>query len=286
MKIGFIGMGIMGVPMALHLHKANYEVMVYNRSIEKTLPLQEAGAKVAGDLEALASFADIIILMLSDHHAIEESLFSEQGLLSHHSHIQTIINMSTVSPEYSKNLAEKLKQYQLNLIDAPVSGSKKPAQEGQLVILASGEEEQIKTLEPMFLTMGKKVIYCGEAGQGSAMKMAINLLLGTMMTGLAEALTLGEKSGLKTETLLEVILAGPLSCDLFKIKKDMLLHKDYPPQFPLKHITKDLGLIMDTADQVQANVPVGHSIFQLYQQAMQENLGEADFAAIKKVLEG
>jgi 3-hydroxyisobutyrate dehydrogenase-like beta-hydroxyacid dehydrogenase len=135
------------------------------------------------------------------------------------------------------------------------------------------------------LTMGKKVVYCGPVPMGSKMKLAINLLLGAMMEALTEALNFAEKMGIDRGLYLDTVLAGPLGCGLFSIKKEMLLQGQYPTQFPLKHMLKDLRFALQEADSQGAALPVGHSIFQLYRQALGRGLGEEDFAAIKKVLE-
>jgi 3-hydroxyisobutyrate dehydrogenase-like beta-hydroxyacid dehydrogenase len=165
------------------------------------------------------------------------------------------------------------------------SGSKKPAIEGSLIILAGGEADQINALEPLFLTMGKKVIYCGEAGKGSAMKMTINLLLALMIEGLCESLNLAQLLNLDTDLVLDSILAGHLGCGLFNLKSDMLKQNDFPVQFPLKHMTKDLRFVLQTADEAGAAVPAGHAVYQLYRQGVGLGNGDLDFAAVKRTLE-
>ncbi|MBP1741613.1 MAG: 3-hydroxyisobutyrate dehydrogenase, partial [Deltaproteobacteria bacterium] len=183
------------------------------------------------------------------------------------------------------HLFERLKARSIVALDAPVYGSKKPAEEGALVILAGGPQAKVKETEPLLLSMGKKVVYCGEAGQGSSMKMVVNLLLSIMATGLAEAVNLGQKCGLSTETVLETVLSGPTQCPLFEFKKPMLLSDNYGAQFALKHMAKDIRFILQTADETGAAVPTGHVVFQLYRAAMGRGLSEKDYAAVKKVIE-
>lgn len=283
-KIGFIGMGIMGQPMASNILKAGYELMVYNRTKDKTKPLKEAGALVSETPAELARWADVIILMLTGPEAIDAILYGDDGVLSANPSGKTIINMSTVSPSYTVTLNERLKESKAILIDAPVSGSRKPAEEGTLIILASGHQQTVSELESLFLSMGKKVVYCGEAGKGSAMKMMINLLLGIMMEGLAESINFGQKAGLSVDKMLDVVLSGPLSCGLFNLKTEMMKNDEFPPQFPLKHMLKDLRFVLQTADEKGAAVPVGHTIFQLYRQAAGHGLSDNDFASIKRIL--
>jgi 3-hydroxyisobutyrate dehydrogenase-like beta-hydroxyacid dehydrogenase len=285
MKVAFIGLGIMGQPMAKNVAKKGYPSIVYNRTAEKALPLKEAGAVVAGSPKEAAKGADVIILMLTGPEAVDQVLDGPQGVLAALDAGKTIVNMSTVPPSYSRHLCERLKSRSVVAIDAPVYGSKKPAEEGSLVILAGGPQAKVKEMEPLLLSMGKKVVYCGEAGQGSSMKMVVNLLLSIMATGLAEAVNLGQKCGLSTETILETMLSGPTQCPLFEFKKPMLLSDNYGAQFPLKHMAKDMRFILQTADETGAAVPTGHVVFQLYRAAVGRGLSDKDYAAVKKVIE-
>ncbi|UCD65364.1 MAG: NAD(P)-dependent oxidoreductase [Deltaproteobacteria bacterium] len=284
-KIGFIGMGIMGQPMAENILKSGYELMAYNRTKEKAQALTDKGGIVVSTPAELTEWADVIILMLTGPEAIDAVLYAEQGILSAQPADKIIINMSTVSPSYTRNLKKCLEPSNISFIDAPVSGSKKPAIEGSLIILAGGEADQINALEPLFLTMGKKVIYCGEAGKGSAMKMTINLLLALMIEGLCESLNLAQLLNLDTDLVLDSILAGHLGCGLFNLKSDMLKQNDFPVQFPLKHMTKDLRFVLQTADEAGAAVPAGHAVYQLYRQGVGLGNGDLDFAAVKRTLE-
>jgi 3-hydroxyisobutyrate dehydrogenase-like beta-hydroxyacid dehydrogenase len=284
-KIGFIGMGIMGQPMAANILKAGFDLMVYNRTKEKTETLAGVGALVADTPAAVSDWADVIIFMLTGPEAIDAMVYGEKGLLSAQRSGKVVINMSTVSPAYSRTLENYLQPGGLLFIDAPVSGSKKPAIEGSLIILAGGPRELVNRLEPLFLSMGQKVIYCGEAGQGSAMKMTVNLLLAIMMEGLCESLNMSQQLKLETGLVLDTILAGPLGCGLFRLKNDMLRHNDFQVQFPLKHMAKDLRFVLQTADETGAAVPAGHAVFQLYRQGVGLGNGDLDFAAVKKTLE-
>lgn len=284
-KIGFVGMGIMGQPMAANIRNAGYEIMVYNRTKEKTLPLAEAGALIADTPANVIDWADIVIFMLTGPEALDAMIYGENGILSAQGPSKVVINMSTVSPAYTRTLANHLQSVGFFFIDAPVSGSKKPAIEGSLIILAGGRKELVKKLEPLFLTMGQKVVYCGDIGQGSAMKMTINLLLAVMMEGLCESLNMAQQLKLETDLVLDTILAGPLGCGLFRLKNEMLQQNNYPVQFPLKHMTKDLRFVLQSADEAGAAIPAGHAVFQIYRQGIGLGNGDLDFAAVKKTLE-
>jgi 3-hydroxyisobutyrate dehydrogenase-like beta-hydroxyacid dehydrogenase len=284
-KTGFLGMGIMGRAMAENILKAGYELMVFNRTPEKTAALSEAGARVAASQKEIADWAEIIIIMVTDMEAIDDLLSGVQGLLAGEIADKTVINMSTVSPHDSKKLAERLQNYSATFIDAPVSGSKTAAEEGELIILAGGPKEKITELEPLFLSMGKKVVYCGDTGQGNSMKMTVNLLLGIMMEGLCEAVNFGQTCGLSVEAMFDTILSGTLACPLFHLKAEMLRDNFFPPQFPLKYMAKDLRFALDVAEENGAAIPVGRTITHLFNQALAESLDDMDFAVVKKVLE-
>jgi len=282
--IGFIGIGIMGEAMAGNILKHGHSLVIYNRDSEKTDALREKGALVAGKPSLVADAADVIILMLTGEEAVDAVLHGEDGLLAGECADKVVINMSTVPAHCSRAWAALLAENGATLIDAPVSGSKVPAEQGTLVILAGGLEEVVHEQEPLLLCMGKRVIYCGPIGSGSSMKLSINLLLGIMMEGIAEAVHLAESSGLATETLLEAISAGPLACTLFQLKEQMLMTGSYPPQFPFRHMAKDMQFVLAAAEENGTHLPLGSELAKLYSPATDASLMDLDFAAVKTLL--
>jgi 3-hydroxyisobutyrate dehydrogenase-like beta-hydroxyacid dehydrogenase len=285
-KVGFMGLGIMGAAMANNVHRAGFPLMVYNRSADKAEQFAELGVGVASSPRSLTNATDVIILMVTGPEAIDGLLFGPDGAAESLNDQKTLINMSSVSPAYTRELAKKLAPTAAAFIDAPVSGTKKPAEEGILLILAAGEKAKVEEVTPILETMGKKVIYCGAAGQGSMMKMTINLLLGLMMAGFSEAVHYGLTGGLTLDTILDAVLSGPLSCGLYQVKSQMIKDNDFPAQFPLKHMTKDAKFIIDTAYDTGAPAPLGHLLLHLYRLGVSKGLGDHDFAAIAKVMEG
>jgi 3-hydroxyisobutyrate dehydrogenase-like beta-hydroxyacid dehydrogenase len=283
-KVGFAGMGIMGKPMALNAAKAGFDVTVYNRT--RPLPDSVPGLAIAETPLDLARACDVVTLMLTGPEAIDAVAFGENGLAGELGQGKTVINMSTVSPAYAATLAERVTATGAAFVDAPVSGSKIPAQQGTLVILAGGPKDAVDALEPLLLSMGRKVVYCGEAPMGTMMKMSVNLLLAAMMEGLSEMLTFGRAGGLSSEAMLDVVLSGPLACDLFKVKEPLFRQDSFMAQFPLKHMAKDLKFVADTAVTLRCPAPSAFTSLQLYNQGMSKGLGELDFAAVVKVLEG
>ena len=284
-KIGFLGLGIMGQAMAANILKAGHPLMVYNRTPEKTEPLAQLGAGVASTPEHLAQATEVIIAMVTGPEALDNLLWGPEGAAGAFNDKKIFIDMSSVSPRYTRELAERLAPTRVTFIDAPVSGTKKPAEEGTLVILAGGQEDKIKELEPLLLTMGKKVIYCGGVGQGSMMKMFINLLLGIMMAGFAECLNFGRLGGLNFEAMLDTVASGAMNAPMFQVKAANLREKNYPTAFPFKHLAKDAKFVVDTAYETGAPVPLGQMLLHLYRLGVAQGWGDEDISAIAKVME-
>ena len=227
-KIGFIGLGTMGLPMAQNIHKAGYALGVYNRTESRAELFREKGATVFHTPWEVAENSDIIIIMVTGPDDLLEIISSIKEVLSAG---KIIINMSTVSYEATREAASLAKSKWCQFLDAPVSGSKGPAENAGLVILAGGEENLVVECSPLLLTMGNKVIHCGEIGAGTMMKLMINMLLGNMMSAFAEALTFGRKVGLKADDILETIESGALNCPLFKLKAKISSNRILPRLF-------------------------------------------------------
>lgn len=284
MNIAFLGQGIMGRPMSLNLLKAGHSVKVWNRNPDKCADAVEAGASQARTPQEAAQSAEAVILMLTGPEACDKVLFGSQGAAGGLKSGNTVINMSTVPPAFSLDLARRLKQTGANFLDAPVAGSRKPAEDATLLVLAGGDAQVVERMQPAFGAMSKRTIHCGPIGTGSTMKMANNLLLGVMIAGLAEAIGLGVKGGLGMETILEVLRSGPMANALFAMKEDMFRQGEFPAQFPLKHMAKDLRFAAQTASDAFAQTPTLNTVLNLYEKALNQGLADNDFAAIAKLL--
>lgn len=283
-RIGFIGMGIMGQPMALNLVKGGHDVTVFNRTRNKTEPLAAAGARVADTPAGAAENADVLILMVTGPGAVDGLLGEPGGVMAENAAPGLLVNMSTVPPGYSRELSGRLEQAGIPFLEAPVAGTRKPAETGELVILTGGDGTRAADLEPIFMTMGKKVIHCGEIGKASAMKLTLNLLLGVMMEGIGEALNFGKKAGLSQEMILNAVLAGPLGCPLFTTKSEAFKADDFPPQFPFRHMLKDLRFVLDTARETDTATPACGAVAGVFERGMEMDLGDLDMAAVIRVL--
>lgn len=276
LKIGWIGLGNMGNPMVQNLLKAGYKVAVYNRSKDKESPLLTLGASAAASPAELIKNCDVVITMLSNDAAVKEVFENQDGLLTSSNPGKLIINMSTVAPDTSRYLAEKCLNHELNFIDAPVSGSVKPAQDGTLVILVGATKANFEIAKPIFDVLGKIAIHVGEAGVASSAKLAINYLLGLNLQGLAETILFAEKNGVAKEDMLSIINEGACGNGITKIKGPSIINDSYPAAFALKHLVKDLGLAKDAG----LDSPLIHPLYDSYFKAQKEGLGDQDVMAI------
>ncbi|WP_151697611.1 NAD(P)-dependent oxidoreductase [Weizmannia acidilactici] len=284
MKIGWIGLGHMGSPMAKRILNAKFELFVYNRTQSKTEELASSGATVCTSPQEIAEKADVIVTMLTDNAAVEEVLRAENGILSGLSEGKTVIDMSTVSPDDSVRFAEWVKAKGGHFMDAPVSGSVQPAKEGNLVILVGGEKEQVDVCRPIFDVLGKTVIHFGENGKGSAAKLSINLLLGLIIQGASEALLLGEKLGLKKENIIEMISASACNTPIFQMKKNAFLNETFPAAFMLELMSKDLGLAKAEIEKNAMSLPLAGAVEETYRNAKANGAGKEDVAAVYREL--
>jgi 3-hydroxyisobutyrate dehydrogenase len=276
LKLGWIGLGNMGNPMAKNLLKAGFELEVFNRSRYKEQDLLESGATSAASIPELIQACDVVITMLSNDDAVKEVFESANGLLSQDNPEKLIINMSTVSPETSRYLAKICAARQVRFIDAPVSGSVKPAQDGNLVILVGASDEDYLLAKPIFNVLGKVSIPVGEPGKASSAKLAINYLLGLNLQGLAETIIFAEKNGVRKEDMLSIINEGACGNGITNIKTTSILNDSYPAAFALKHLVKDLRL----AKEAGLDSPLINPLYKSYETAQKEGLGDEDVMAI------
>ncbi|HXP97734.1 MAG TPA: NAD(P)-dependent oxidoreductase [Telmatospirillum sp.] len=276
-KIGWIGLGHMGVPMVTNLSKAGYPVTVYNRTRAKAEAL---GVPMADTSAALAASVEVIITMLADDASQEEVLFGKNGVAEGLSAGQTVINMGTISPAASRAHAKRLQDAGVHVLDAPVSGSTKPAADGTLVILVGGERAVFERHQPIFDVLGKRSFYFGDHGQGANAKLAINMMLGLTLQALAEAMVLGTESGLDRDSLLEMIGETAVASPIIAMKTPAIRANAFPAAFPLKHMAKDFGLAVEAAKAVGAELPITRQAAESFAKAQDNGLGDADIMAI------
>ncbi|HUB59409.1 MAG TPA: NAD(P)-dependent oxidoreductase [Puia sp.] len=279
-RIGWIGLGNMGTPMVKNLVRGGFGVTVYNRTAAKAAPLAEAGAKVAASAAALWEVADILITMVADDAALQ-AIYAG-GLLAGARAGKMVIDMSTVSPATSRELAGELAAKGVDYLDAPVAGSVKPAEMGQLVIMVGGKKETYESALPIFAKLGKASFLMGGHGAGNAAKLAINTLLAFNMQGLAEAVLFAAEKGIRPESLLAVIGESAVANGVTKMKTANIVEDNYGAAFALKHLAKDLRLALGQGMHTPGAIAVHDS----FQQALSAGWGEKDMAAIYPYLAG
>lgn len=279
-EVGWAGLGNMGTPMSKNVLRAGFSLTVFNRTKEKELPLVEAGATSVESLGQLAKKCDIIITMVSDDEAAKQMYLGENGILADNNPGKLAIDMSTVSPATSRYLAECCLQKGLDFIDAPVSGSVKPAQDGTLIIMAGGTQQAYERAKPVFDVISKVSMHLGNNGAGTSAKLAINYLLGLNLQGLAETVLFARENGIKTEDMLTIINEGACGNGITKIKSSNILNDNFDAAFALKHLTKDLRL----AGEQGLKTPLFSPLNQSYHDALQQGMGEEDCMAIYKYL--
>ncbi|MET3981281.1 3-hydroxyisobutyrate dehydrogenase [Mucilaginibacter sp. UYP25] len=279
-KIGWIGLGLMGNPMSQQLLKAGYPVTVYNRSKDKEAELKEQGATTASTPKELLQQNDVVIIMVTDDKAINEIFTGEDGLLKADVSDKIVINMSTVSPAISKQMAALCNEQGNQYLDAPISGSVKQAETAQLVIMAGGGAEVFEKVKPILETIGKLAINVGKAGAGNAAKLAINTLLSFYTQGLAEAVILAKNNGIPPEVLLNLLGNAAIANPYTKLKGEAIVNDNFKAAFSLKNILKDLKLSRD----IGLTTPLGEAALKTFE-AASENFGDEDLIAIYKYLD-
>lgn len=281
MKIGFIGLGIMGSRMAANLLRKGHDLVVYNRTKEKARPLVDQGALLAGSPAELAKHVNIVFTMLSKPDAVAET-----ALLGKHALLETLskgslwADCSTVNPSFSKLMANEAKARGIHFLDAPVAGSKAPAEQGQLLFFVGGEKGDVDAVRPFFEAMGKAVHHIGGHGMGSAMKMVNNILLSTAMSAFSEALVLGEALGIPKNTMFDTLAASPVTAPFLNLKRPKIERGDFSVEFPLQWAHKDLQLAAETAYETGVALPTAGVVKELFALAVRDGLGEQDFSAI------
>lgn len=283
-EFGFIGLGIMGSAMAKNLLKAGFKVTVWNRSAGKADELALLGARVAATPAEVAATCPITFAMLADPAAAEAVCFGDGGVLEGIGEGRGYVDMSTVDAETSSRIAAAIEQNGGRFLEAPVSGSKKPAEDGTLIILAAGDRSLYDEALPALEKMGKKILFLGETGNGARMKLVVNMVMGGMMTVFCEGLSLAEKSGLKSSDLLDVLDSGAVANPMFKLKGAQVLRDDYTVAFPLKHMQKDLRLAVALGDSVGQPLVSAAVANEAFKKAKAVGLSDEDFSAVFKVI--
>ena len=284
MKIGFIGMGIMGKPMALNLLKAGYDVTVSNRNMAKCEPVVAAGAKPGSYIE-VAESCDVVITMLPNGPQVKAVMLGEKGVAAHMKPGSTFIDMSSINPVDSKELCAEVGKYGVEMLDAPVSGGEPKAIDGTLSIMVGGKQEVFDKYKEMLGAMGSSVVRCGEVGAGNTTKLANQIIVACNIQALAEALTLAQKAGVDPNLVFDAIKGGLAGSTVMNAKAPMMIAGNDKPGFKIDLHIKDLNNALDCAHSVGAPVPMTASVQEILQWMHNHEGGNKDHSAIAQYYE-
>jgi 2-hydroxy-3-oxopropionate reductase len=283
--VGFIGLGIMGKPMAKNLMEAGYELVVHNRSPEKAEELAAEGATAAGSPREVAEGCDVVITMLPDSPQVEEVLAGEGGVFEGVREGALIVDMSTISPVVTESLAASAKEKGASLLDAPVSGGDVGAIEGTLSIMVGGDEADFERAKPLFDVMGKTVTHVGPTGAGQVTKAANQIVVALTIEAVSEALVLGSKGGVSPEKILDVLGGGLAGNKVMEVKREKFLSHTFDPGFRSELHHKDLGIALAAGREYGVALPVTAVVDQMLLTMRRKGWGGEDHSALLRIIE-
>jgi 2-hydroxy-3-oxopropionate reductase len=284
-RVGFVGLGIMGKPMATNLMDAGYKLTVHNRSPEKALELGEAGASVANSPKELAENTDIIITMLPDSPQVSEVVAGEGGVLEGITGGSLIVDMSTISPVLTEELSEAVKEKGASMLDAPVSGGDVGAIEGTLSIMVGGEEADFHRAKPLFEAMGKTITHVGPVGAGQVTKAANQVVVALTIEAVCEALVLGSAGGVAPEKILDVLSGGLAGNKVMEVKREKFLSHEFEPGSKVEFHRKDLGIALAAGREYGVVLPVTAVVYQMFEALIARGRGGWDHSALLTLVE-
>jgi 2-hydroxy-3-oxopropionate reductase len=285
-KVGFIGLGIMGGPMAKNLMEASKELVLYNRTREKADELAKDGnADVAKSPREVAEGSDIIFTMLPDSPQVREVLTGGDGVLEGLKEGALVVDMSTISPVVTEELAEKVKEKGASMLDAPVSGGDVGAIEGTLSIMVGGKEEDFGRANPLFDVMGKTVVHVGGPGSGQTVKASNQIVVALVIEAVSEALVLSSKAGVNTAKVIEVLSGGLAANKVMEVKRDKLLNCEFEPGGKVESHRKDLGIALDSGREYGVALPVTALVNEMFGALVAKGRSGWDHSALITLVE-
>jgi 2-hydroxy-3-oxopropionate reductase len=285
-KVGFIGLGIMGRPMAKNLMEAGYELVLQNRSPEKAEELAEEGnATAAGSPREVAEACDLVITMLPDSPDVEAVVAGGDGVLEGIREGALLVDMSTISPVVTEELSEKVREKGASMLDAPVSGGDVGAIEGALSIMVGGSEDDFERARPLFDVMGKVATHVGPTGAGQVVKACNQIVVALTIEAVSEALVLGSRGGVAPEKLVEALSGGLAGSAVMEAKKEKFFSHDFEPGFRIELHHKDLGIALAAGREYGVALPVTAIVDQMLEASMAKGRGDRDHSALLTLLE-
>ncbi|MFF4959764.1 NAD(P)-dependent oxidoreductase [Streptomyces sp. NPDC001222] len=285
MYIGFIGLGVMGQPMALRLARSGTPLVVWNRTPARTEPLRAAGAEVAADPAEVFARAEIVILMLADDLAIDATLGRGTPDFAARVAGRVVVHMGTTSPGYSRDLDAEVRAAGGRYVEAPVSGSRVPAENGQLVAMLAGDAAAVDVVRPLLAPLCRETFVCGAAPNALVMKLSVNLFLITLVTGLSEAYHFADRHGLDRKLFLDVLDAGPMASGVSRMKAPKLLERDFAVQAAAHDVLKNNRLVAEAARAAGLASPLLDVCHVLFDETVTLGHGSEDMVAVLRAIE-
>ncbi|HXX43633.1 MAG TPA: NAD(P)-dependent oxidoreductase [Candidatus Acidoferrales bacterium] len=280
--VGFIGLGLMGKPMAQNVLRAGFPLVVWNRTRVKAEELVRAGAKLAATPRETAAQCDVLITIVSDPPALEDVLWGAHGALDGLRGGSLLIDSSTVSPEMARRLGGGCANRHVDFLDAPVTGGTWGAEKGELVFMIGGKAEVLERAKPVLETMGKRFFLLGPNGAGQTVKLGMNLLLALEVNAFAEALALVTTAGVPAERLVEVMQSSMGRSPLLDVKAPLMLKREFPASFPLRLMHKDIRLALELAKEYGVALPAGTAAYATYSAVKDSSTDDPDFSAVAR----
>lgn len=285
MCTGFVGLGVMGLPMALNLARAGVPLLVWNRTPARCEPLRAAGADVAASPADVFERAGVVILMLADETAVDAVLGRGTPDFTARVAGRVVVHMGTTSPEYSGGLQDDIRAAGGRYVEAPVSGSRVPAEQGQLVAMLAGDTDAVGAVRPLLAPLCRETFDCGPVPGALLMKLSVNLFLITLVTGLAEAFHFADRHGLDRRRFLDVLDAGPMASAVSRVKAPKLLARDFAVQAAAKDVLKNNQLVADAARKACLASPLLDACHALFEETVAQGHGGEDMVAVLHALE-
>lgn len=282
--VGFIGLGIMGRPMAMNIKNAGYALHVYARRSESMVPLVEAGAVACDSPAAVARAADVVFIMVSDTPDVESVLFAENGVAAAARAGQVVVDMSTISPVNTREMAARLAALGVDMLDAPVSGGEVGAIAGNLSIMVGGKAAVFEQVRPLFDVMGGNIVLIGDHGSGQVAKACNQITVGGAIAAVAEAMLFAQKNGADPYKVREALLGGFAGSKILEVHGKRMLDQNFQPGFKTILHQKDMDIVLDTARQVGLALPTSAMVAQFLNALVGSGDGELDSSAIVNVI--
>lgn len=280
MKIGIIGIGMLGEAVALNLLNSGFEVSVYNRTKEKVAEVEKNGAIVMNSPKAVADNSELIIIIVKDASAVKEVSFGKNGIIESENKKLIVADMSTIEPSESREIADKFEQKQIQKLEIPVMGGPNVAISGKLVMMASGPKNSFEQCKTIFEKIANKVFFLGTQGTANSIKLAMNLQITMLALSLSEGITLVEKSKVDPKIFLEVLNSTYFKTGMSENKAFKMIDGDYDATFTLSNLKKDISTMISTSKKLDIELPMIMKAEKIYENAIKDGLGNNDYTGI------